>query len=62
MCFCLCWQNTFTYKDLPRKKVIFGWVIVEKTIAGAQEKRAINIVEPKPHHHGTAAAREHGKD
>lgn len=61
MCFCLCWQNTFTYKDLPRKKAIFGWIIVEKTIAGAQEKRATNIVEPKAHPHRTAAAREHSK-
>lgn len=51
MRFCLCWQNTFTYKDFPRKKAIFGWIVVEKTIAGAQEKRAINTVEPKTHHH-----------
>lgn len=51
MHFCLCWQNTFTYKDFPRKKAIFGWIVVEKTIAGAQEKRAINTVEPKTHHH-----------
>lgn len=36
--------------------------IVEKTIAGALEKRAINTVEPKAHQHGTAAAREHNED
>lgn len=61
MCFCLCWQNSFTYKGLPRKKTIFGWIIVEKTIAGSQENKAVNTVEPKAHHHGTAAARQHSK-
>lgn len=57
MCFCLCWQNTFTYKDFPKKKAIFGWITEEKTIAGAQEERAIDTVEAKAHHHGAAAAR-----
>lgn len=62
MCSCLCWQNTFTYKDLPKKKAIFGWTTGEQTIAGAQEERAINTVEAKAHLNGTAAAREHSKD
>lgn len=62
MCFCLHQQNTFTYKDLPKKKAIFGWVTEEKTIAGAQEERGINAVEAKAHHHGTKAGQEHSKD
>lgn len=62
MCFCLCWQNAFTYKDFPKKKAIFGWITEEETIAGAQEERAITTVEAKAHHYGTAAAREHSKD
>jgi len=62
MCFCLWPQNSFTHKDFPKKKAIFGWITKEKTIAGAQEERAINTVEAKAHHHETAAAREHSKD
>lgn len=34
---------------------------MEKAIAGAHESKAVNTEEPKAHHHGTAAAREHIK-